>query len=247
MSGTASRPPAAGAVTALTVHGPRGVVDLVVPTGATLAEVARAYADEAGLATPLPLVSRSGRPLQPADEVGRAGLVSGSVLVAVDPAARPAPEPAARSRPGPATGHTGEPARRGPDPGPGSATWLGVAVAAAAVAGWCASRIEADDRWPAVAVLLAAAVLGCVPVGSLARQRALAAPAFAAAACFAVVWDPAPTVFSVNPSVANRNIPAAMKRSAWCCPLPPPRPATSTMEPRLPSFGIAFIATPAAP
>ncbi|WP_278257567.1 hypothetical protein [Nocardioides convexus] len=47
--------------------------------------------------------------------------------------------------------------------------------------------------------------------------------------------------------MAKRNMPAAMKRSAWFCPLPPPSPATRTIEPRLPSIGIAFIATPAAP
>ena len=32
MSARGSRPPAAGAVTAVTVHGPRGVLDLTVPT-----------------------------------------------------------------------------------------------------------------------------------------------------------------------------------------------------------------------
>ena len=48
----------------------------------------------------------------------------------------------------------------------------------------------------------------------------------------------------MKPSVANRNMPAAMK------PRPPverPMVATSTIEPRLPSIGIAFISTPLAP
>ena len=48
----------------------------------------------------------------------------------------------------------------------------------------------------------------------------------------------------MKPSVANRNMPAAMK------PRPPvarPIVATSTIEPRLPSIGIAFISTPLAP
>lgn len=184
MSGTTSRPSAGGAVTALTVHGPRGVVDLTVPTDASLADVARAYADEARLPAPLPLVSRTGAPLQMATSVAAAGLVAGSVLVAVDPASRPAP-PRRRSAPGEATGD-------GVVPGVASGTWLTVAVAAAAGAGWAASRLPADDRWPAVAVLLAAAVVGCLPVGALAVQRVLAAPAFAAAACFALVWDPVP-------------------------------------------------------
>lgn len=184
MSGAASRPPLAGAVTAVTVHGPRGVVDLTVPTDATLAEVARAYATEAGLPTPLPLVTRSGDPLQPTTKVGAAGVVAGTVLVAVDPSARPA-APRRAARPGDAVG-------AGLAPGPASGTWLAVAVAFAAVAGWCASRLEYDDRWPAVVVLLLAAVVGCLPFGALAPQRVLAAPAFAAAACFAAAWDPAP-------------------------------------------------------
>ena len=48
----------------------------------------------------------------------------------------------------------------------------------------------------------------------------------------------------MKPRVANRNMPAAMK------PRPPvarPIVATSTIEPRLPSIGIAFISTPLAP
>ena len=64
MSGSGARPPAAGSVTAVTVHGPRGVLDLTVPTGATLADVARTYAVEAGLPAPLPFVTRTGAPLR---------------------------------------------------------------------------------------------------------------------------------------------------------------------------------------
>ena len=52
----------------------------------------------------------------------------------------------------------------------------------------------------------------------------------------------------MKPRVANRNMPAARKLLP---PLPgaPPRlrVATSTIEPTLPSIGMAFIATPAAP
>ncbi|KRB80364.1 hypothetical protein ASE01_02470 [Nocardioides sp. Root190] len=181
MAGTTSRPPAAGAVTALTVHGPRGVLDLTVPTDATLADVARAYAEGAGLPAPLPFVTPRGEPLQMTTEVGAAGLVSGSLLVAVDPAARPAP---------PRRG--AGPAMSGPAlvPGAASGTWLTIAVAVAVLAGWSTSRLPEADRWPAVAVLVAAALLGCLPFGALAVQRVIAAPAFAAAAAFAVVWSP---------------------------------------------------------
>lgn len=186
MSGTASRPPAAGSVTALTVHGPVGVVDLTVPADATLAEVSRAYADEAGLPAPLPLVTRAGAPLQPTTRVGDAGLLPGSVLVAVDPAGAPG------SRSGPR--RAARPAAAGAPvtPGPGSGTWLAVASAVAAVAGWCATRMAYDDRWPVVVVLLAGALVGCLPVGALAAQRVLAAPAFAAAGVLALAWDPEP-------------------------------------------------------
>jgi hypothetical protein len=48
----------------------------------------------------------------------------------------------------------------------------------------------------------------------------------------------------MKPRVAKRNMPAAMK------PRPPvdrPMVATRTIDPRLPSIGIAFISTPLAP
>ena len=50
----------------------------------------------------------------------------------------------------------------------------------------------------------------------------------------------------MKPRVAKRNMPAAMKLRP---PLPDdwPMVATSTIEPRLPSIGMAFISTPAAP
>lgn len=182
MSGTASRPPGAGSVTAVTVHGPRGVLDLTVPTDATLADVATAYAAETGLAVPLPFVSRTGAPLQMATGVGAAGLVSGSVLVAVDPSARPA---AARRVAGP-----GESRSRVAVASPASSTWLSVAVGVAVAAAWTTTRLPYDDRWPAVVVLLLAALVGCLPLGALATQRVLAAPAFAASAAFAAAWDP---------------------------------------------------------
>lgn len=183
MPGTTSWPPAAGEVTAVTVHGPRGVVDLAVPTHATLVDVARAYAAEAGLPAPLPFVSMTGEPLQMTTEVGAAGLVAGSVLVAVDPSARPAPT---RRGAGPAADAPSVVA------GAGSETWLTVAAGIAVVAGWSATRLPEDDRWPTIAVLLVATFLGCLPLGALAVHRVVAAPAFAAAAALAAVWSPEP-------------------------------------------------------
>lgn len=182
MSGPTSRSHAAGAVTAVTVHGPRGVLDLTVPTAATLLDVARAYAAETALPAPLPFVGRSGEALPMTTEVGAAGLVPGSVLVAIDPTARQS-LPRRRSMGGDAAGPVADAV---------SATWLAVAVAVAVVAGWSATRLPADERWPAVTVLLVAALVGCLPFGALAAQRVVAAPAFAGAAVLAVVWDPLP-------------------------------------------------------
>lgn len=183
MNGT-SRTPAPGTVTAVTVHGPRGVLDLTVPVDATLEDVSRAYSTEAGLPVVLPLVTRSGEPLQLADVVGDVGLVAGSVVVAVDPSSRPAP-PRSRFR----SGDGGESALVA---GRASATWFALAVGFAALAGWCAAQLSPDERWPVVGVLLAAALLGSLPIGALRVQRVLAAPAFAAAAGFALAWDPVP-------------------------------------------------------
>lgn len=183
MSGTGARPPVAGSVTAVTVHGPRGVLDLTVPTGATLADVARTYAAEAGLPAPLPFVTRTGAPLRMTDEVGAVGLVPGSMLVAVDPSAVPPP-----TRRRAMQGESAPPVVAGT----ASATWLAVAVGVALAAGLCTALLPRDDRWPAVAVLLAAASVGCLPFGALAVQRVVAAPVFAAAAILAVVWDPLP-------------------------------------------------------
>ena len=50
---------------------------------------------------------------------------------------------------------------------------------------------------------------------------------------------------TMKPSVAKRNMPAAMKLRVLLAP--PPMVATSTIEPRLPSIGMAFIRTPLAP
>jgi hypothetical protein len=50
---------------------------------------------------------------------------------------------------------------------------------------------------------------------------------------------------TMKPSVAKRNMPAARKLRPRLAP--PPMVATSTIEPRLPSIGMAFISTPLAP
>jgi hypothetical protein len=182
-------------IVALSVHGPTGVLDLMVPTAASAADVAVEYARQARLGVTPALYSRIGRPL-PADvTLADAGIDSGAVLVAVVPGAFAPPQQGRRRRTemladGPAT------------PGPLSALWFCAAAAAAVLAGWFATHEETSDlRSVTIGLLIGAAVLGCLPIGRFAAHRVLAAPAFAGAAAFAIAWDPEParlpTIFGV--------------------------------------------------
>ncbi|TWG94907.1 hypothetical protein L615_005100000010, partial [Nocardioides sp. J9] len=212
MSRPSSRPSSAGTVTAVTVHGPGGVLDLTVPAGATLADVARVYAAEAHLPAPLPLVTPTGAPLRMTDRVGAAGLQPGALLVAVEPADRAAPRRTAT-----ATG------RRDPGlvPGTGPAAWLCAAVAAALLAGLCTASLPEDERWPGVVVLGLAALAGCLPYGARAAQRVVAAPAFAAAATLAVLWDPHPGRLPVVLGAVGLAAAVTASTSGWWPARPP--------------------------
>ncbi|MBI2244109.1 MAG: hypothetical protein HYU55_09270, partial [Nocardioides sp.] len=64
-------------ILALSVHGPVGVLDLVVPGTATAADVAEEYAVRAGLDAAPVLRSRLGHRLEPATTLARAGVVTG--------------------------------------------------------------------------------------------------------------------------------------------------------------------------
>ena len=167
---------------AVSVHGPAGVLDLVVPLAASAVDVAREYAEQSGLASVPTLCTRLGRTLPPDAVLGDSGFRSGDLLVATTDADRAGPAP------------TGRPpllTRSSAPPGPVSALWFSVAAGVATLAGWFAARSESSDLVTlAVGLLLLAALVGVVPVGRYARYRALAAPAFGAAAAFAVVWDP---------------------------------------------------------
>lgn len=190
---SSTRPGTVGESTVLTVHGPAGVVDLTVPPEASMEEVARAYAREAR--TPVPgLVARDGTPLGPQQTVAGARIRSGAVLVAVGTGA-PDAAPRGWSRPG----HRAlRPVRRGAAPpalAGDRAAVVGAMLAAvvlAAVATWWTAPGPLEDRAVVAAVLAAGALVGCVPFGAAARERAVAAPALAAAACLALVWDPVP-------------------------------------------------------
>lgn len=167
---------------ALSVHGPAGVLDLAVPPGASAADLAREYAAQSGLgAVPL-LFTRIGAPLVADVALAEAGVVTGDVLVATTSVHRPAPPVRA-----PLVARSAEP------PGPLAVLWFGVAAALAVLSGWFATRSTSPTlRAVTVDLLVAAALLGVVPLGRYAAHRALAAPAFGAAAAGVLVWDDHP-------------------------------------------------------
>jgi hypothetical protein len=168
---------------AVSVHGPAGVLDLVVPLAASAVDVAHEYAEQCGLAAVPTLCTRLGRALPPDAVLGTSGIHSGDLLVATTDA-----EPT-----GPAPARSPLLTRSSAPPGPVTSLWFAVAAGVATLAGWFAGRAgNSELASVAVGLLLLAALLGVVPLGRYARHRALAAPAFGAAAAFAVVWDPHP-------------------------------------------------------
>ena len=168
-------------ILALTVHGPAGALDLVVPAGAVVTDVAREYAVQAGLSAIPLLYSRSGALLLASSSLGDVGVDTGDILVAA----------AGVHRGAVAVSDSGA----GPDHARVSAVavlWCTVTAAVAVLSGWCAAHAASTDRDLATALLAATALLGLVPAGRNAVPRVLAAPCFLGAAAFAWAWDPAP-------------------------------------------------------
>lgn len=174
----------AGDVLSVSVHGPVGVLDLLVPAAASSADVATEYSRQANLPVIPSLYTRLGQPLPGGQTLAEAGIVTGTVLVASVPGP---PEPRRASR-------AERRRRHALAPGALSALWCALAAALAVLAGWLAARLPetSDLRQATVVVLVAAAVLGVLPVGPLARHRVLAVPAFAGAAAYVVAWGPEP-------------------------------------------------------
>jgi hypothetical protein len=167
---------------ALTVHGPVGSIDLFVPPGAAAVDVAREYAAQAGLGS-LPLIySELGEPMPVDVPLVEGGIESGDVLVASTTLHRPRTDSSARR---PRRRPAGPLTNRGGGPVPGIVLCLAAAVAA--LAGGFGAASESYDV--AVGVLLAGAVVGVLPIGSHRQARALAAPAFAGAAAFALLGE----------------------------------------------------------
>ncbi len=159
------------------------MLDLVVPTGATAVDVAREYAKQvevAGAVPGIPLLQTAlGERLNASVPLGEAGVQPGDVLVATSGVHRPRQDDAARR----GQERSREPGARLDDrDGRGGA---------AVLAAWYAARAgEETVRTVAVGILLACALVGVLPVGRHTRQRAAAAPAFAAAAAFAALYEP---------------------------------------------------------
>jgi hypothetical protein len=170
---------------ALTVHGTRGAVDLVVPREATAIDVAREYAAQLGLTHVPPLLTPLGESLTPDDVLAGRGLVSGDLLVVAEPVSAPA----GRRRRSLATSFRADDARV---PGALSGVLVALAAAAGVTAGWLAPHLQGVRYDVVVWLLLAGAATGLVPVGALAPRRAVTAPFLAGAAAYAIAWDPAP-------------------------------------------------------
>ena len=180
-------PGSVDATIALSIHGPAGVLDLVVPSGATAVDVAREYARQAqaagvvdGAVPGIPLLQTAlGERLNAAVPLGEAGVQPGDVLVATSGVHRP------RRR------TLLDVAKNAPE-SPALASMIAtVASAAAVLAAWYAGRAGDETlRTVAVGILLACALVGVLPIGRHRRQRTAAAPAFAAAAAFAALYEP---------------------------------------------------------
>lgn len=169
----------AGSTVAVSVHGPAGVLDLVVPAGAGSVDVAREYAAQVGLLG-IPLLQTAlGEVLDASRPLRDIGVRSGDVLVAIHGVHRPR--------------RSGllDDARNAPETPELASLVATVAAAAAALAGWYATRTVAEDvRTVTVGLLLACGLVGALPVGRHHRQRAAVAPAFGAAAAFAALHAP---------------------------------------------------------
>jgi hypothetical protein len=175
----AAMPSSADATIAVSIHGPAGVLDLVVPAGATSLDVAREYAKQAEVPGIPLLQSALGQRLNAALPLGDAGVQAGDVLVATSGVHRPHKVTLL------------EAARNAPETPALASMIASIAAASAVLAAWYAGRTPDETlRTATVAILLTCALAGALPVGRHARQRAAAAPAFAAAAAFAALYEP---------------------------------------------------------
>lgn len=169
----------------ISVRGTAGTLDLAVPPGAEAGGVAEQYAVSLGLAAPPALVTTTGVAVAPRQRLHDAGVGSGDVLVALDPA-------------GPDPGDGGEPIPSpGPGPDPARPTGLvALAATASVAAGLVGVQVADGSVRTAAAVVLAGAallaVLGARLRAGLGTAHAMAAPALAGTAGFVGVHSDRP-------------------------------------------------------
>lgn len=167
---------------AVTVHGPHGSLDLVVPLGASASDVASEYAAQVGLPHQPGLLRVTGEPLGETTTLEAAGVESGDVLTAafVTPPAGAGPGRRRKVRDD-----------AGPSPYSPAPLFFAVAGGFAVLAGLVAAHTESFRLYlVTVDLLLIAAVIGVVPLGRWTDLRSAVAPTFAAAAAYATVWTP---------------------------------------------------------
>ena len=167
------------ATLAISVHGSAGVLDLVAPAAATSLDIAREYAKQAGVPG-IPLLQTSlGELLHAGASLGESGVQAGDVLVAATGVHRPRRVTLL------------EAAKNAPESPALASMIAAVAATFALLAASYAARAGEDvTRTVTVGILLGCALVATLPVGRHARQRAAAAPAFAAAAAFAALYAP---------------------------------------------------------
>src|SRR6476661_6879033 len=133
---------------AVSIHGPMGVLDLVVPPGIAAVDIAREYAEQSGLAS-IPLIySASGDPLRPDAVLADHGVGTGTVLVATTSVHRAA---------APARPAAGRPVGR--RPGGAVVVLFAIAATLAALAGWYGGHADPGPTRDAVLGALAVASL----------------------------------------------------------------------------------------
>ncbi len=178
---------------ALSVHGAAGVLDLVVPLGATAVDVARAYADQSGMSGIPLLQTPLGEHLRADLSLGDLGIEAGAVLVAATGVRRTKSAVEASENEGPA-----------PETPRIAALVMSVAAAVAWLGAWYAAQSGDDGlRTVTVGVLMATALAAAMPWGRHAQQRIAAAPAFGAAAAFAAFFEPGDHIMAALAAVSG--------------------------------------------
>lgn len=172
-------PPTTGTL-AVSVHGERGVLDLLVPDGATPPDVLQEYARQTGSSPAARLFDGRGHELPTDLALADGGVRSGGVLVT------------ARALPGRADRDGRSVRAPGTRVPPTLVALLAAAGVLALLAAVLAGATGEGQRERVVAVLGVGALLGVLPLGARAGRRVVAAPALGAALGLVAAWDTDP-------------------------------------------------------